>query len=65
MIPIHLKNLCLQEYHTHEIGSDLEQFLDANCDGQDWLATLPGELQEIFVLAILRNWYSPARQNLK
>ena len=65
MMPITLTNLCLQEYHPHEIGRDLEQFLDANFDGQDWLATLPSELQEIFVFGILRNWSAPARQNLK
>ena len=65
MMPITVTNLCLQEYHPHEIGRDLEQFLDANCDGQDWLATLPSELQEIFVFGILRNWSAPARQNLK
>ena len=53
MMPITLTNLCLQEYHPHEIGRDLEQFLDANCDGQDWLATLPSELQEIFVFLFI------------
>ena len=65
MIPRYLKNSCLQEYHSNEIGSDLEPFLDSNCAGQDWLAHLPTELQEIFVFAILRNWSAPARQNLK
>lgn len=64
MIPINLTNLCLQEYHPDEIGRDLEPFLDSNCAGQDWLAHLPTELQEIFVFAILRNWSAPARQNL-
>ena len=61
MIPIHSKNLCFQEYRPHEIDSDLEPFLDSNCAGQDWLAHLPVELQEIFVFAILRNWSVPAR----
>lgn len=65
MIPIHSKNLCFQEYRPHEIDSDLEPFLDSNCAGQNWLAHLPTELQEIFVSAILRNWSAPARQNLK
>ena len=65
MIPIHPKNLCLQEYRPNEIYSDLEPFLDSNCAGQDWLAHLPVELQEIFVFAILRNWSAPARQNFK
>jgi hypothetical protein len=65
MIPIHSKNLCFQEYRPHEIGSDLEPFLDSNCAGQDWLAHLPVELQEIFIFAILRNWSALARQNLK
>ena len=65
MIPINLTNLCLKEYHPDEIGRDLEPFLDANCDDQDWLATLASELQEIFVFGILRNWSAPARQNLK
>jgi hypothetical protein len=65
MIPIHSKNLCFQEYRPHEIDSDLEPFLDSNCAGQDWLAHLPVELQEIFVFAILRNWSAPARQNFK
>ena len=65
MIPIHSKNLCFQEYRPHEIDSDLEPFLDSNCAGQDWLAHLPAELQEIFVFAILINWSAPARQNLK
>ena len=65
MIPIHSKNLCFQEYRPHEIDSDLEPFLDSNCAGQDWLAHLPVELQEIFVIAILRNWSAPARQNFK
>ena len=65
MIPIHSKNLCFQEYRPHEIDSDLEPFLDSNCGGQDWLAHLPFELQEIFVFAILRNWSAPARQNFK
>jgi len=55
MIPRFPKNLCLQEYCPHEIDSDLEPFLDSNCAGQDWLAHLPVELQEIFVFAILRN----------
>ncbi len=65
MILIHPKNLCLQEYLPYEIDSDLEPFLDSNCAGQDWLAHLPTELQEIFVFAILRNWSALARQNLK
>jgi hypothetical protein len=65
MIPINLTNLCLKEYHPDEIGRDLKPFLDANCDGQDWLTTLASELQEIFVFGILRNWSAPARQNLK
>ena len=65
MIPINLTNLCLQEYHPDEIGRDLEPFLDSNCAGQDWLAHLPTELQEIFVFGILRNWSASARQNLK
>ena len=65
MILINLTNLCIQEYHPDEIGRDLEPFLDANCDGQDWLTTLASELQEIFVFGILRNWSAPARQNLK
>ena len=65
MIPIHSKNLCFQEYRPHEIDGDLEPFLDSNCAGQDWLAHLPTELQEILVIAILRNWSAPARQNLK
>ena len=65
MMPIHPKNLCLQEYRPNEIYSDVEPFLDSNCAGQDWLATLPSELQEIFVFGILRNWSAPARQNLK
>ena len=65
MMPIHPKNLCLQEYRPNEIYSDVEPFLDSNCAGQDWLAHLPTELQEIFVFGILRNWSAPARQNLK
>ena len=65
MIPRFPKNLCLQEYCPHEIDSDLEPFLDSYCAGQDWLAHLPNELQEIFVFAILRNWSAPARQNFK
>ena len=65
MIPIHSKNLCFQEYRPHEMDSDMEPFLDSNCAGQDWLAHLPVELQEIFVFAILRNWSAPARQNFK
>ena len=65
MMPIHPKNLCLQEYRPNEIDSDVEPFLDSNCAGKDWLAHLPTELQEIFVIAILRNWSAPARQNLK
>lgn len=65
MMPIHPKNLCLQEYRPNEIYSDVEPFLDSNCAGQDWLARLPTELQEIFVFAILRNWSAPARHNLK
>ena len=65
MMPIHPKNLCLQEYRPNEIYSDLEPFLDSYCAGQDWLAHLPVELQEIFVFAILRNWSAPARQNFK
>jgi len=36
MIPIHLKNSGLQGYRSSEIGSNLEQFLDPNCDGRDW-----------------------------
>jgi hypothetical protein len=59
MMPIHPKNLCLQEYRPNEIYSDVEPFLDSNCAGQDWLAHLPTELQEIFVFAILRNWSPP------
>lgn len=65
MITRYLKNSCLQEYHSNEIGSDLEPFLESYCAGQDWLAHLPVELQEIFIFAILRNWSAPARQNLK
>ena len=65
MMPIHPKNLCLQEYRPNEIYSDVEPFLDSNCAGQNWLAHLPVELQEIFVFAILRNWSAPARQNFK
>ena len=65
MMLIHPKNLCLQEYRPNEIYSDVEPLLDSNCAGQDWLAHLPTELQEIFVFAILRNWSAPARQNLK
>ena len=65
MMPIHPKNLCPQEYRPNEIDSDVEPFLDSNFAGQDWLAHLPTELQEIFVVAILRNWSAPARQNLK
>ena len=65
MIPINSKNLCLQEYHPHEIDSDLETFLDSHGAGQNWLAHLPVELQEIFVFAILRNWSAPARQNFE
>ena len=65
MIPIHSKNLCFQDYRPHEIDGDLEPFLDSNCAGQNWLAHLPVELQEIFVFAILRNWSAPARQNFK
>ena len=65
MMPIHPKNLCLQEYRPNEIDSDVEPFLDSHCAGQDWLAHLPTELQEIFVFAILRNWSAPARQNLE
>jgi len=65
MIPIHSKNLCFQEYRPHEIDSDLAPFLDSNCAGQNWLAHLPTEPQELFVFAILRNWSAPARQNLK
>jgi hypothetical protein len=65
MIPIHSKNLCFQEYRPHEIDSDVGPFLDPNCAGQDWLAHLPVELQEIFVIAILRNWSAPTRQNFK
>ena len=65
MMPIHPKNLCLQEYRPNEIYSDVEPFLDSNCAGQDWLAHLPTELQEIFDFAILRNWSAPARQKLK
>ena len=53
MMPIHPKNLCLQEYRPNEIDNDVEPFLDSNCAGQDWLAHLPTELQEIFVFAIL------------
>lgn len=52
MIPIHSKNLCFQEYRPHEIDGDLEPFLDSNCAGQNWLAHLPVELQEIFVFNI-------------
>ena len=65
MMPIHPKNLCLQEYRPNETYSDVEPLLDSNCAGQDWLSHLPTELQEIFVFAILRNWSAPARQNLK
>ena len=65
MMPIHPKNLCLQESRPNEIYSDVEPFLDSNCAGQNWLAHLPVELQEIFVFAILRNWSAPARQNFK
>ena len=65
MMPIHPKNLCLQEYRPNEIYSDVEPFLDSNCAGQNWLAHLPVELQEIFVFAILRNWSAPARQNFE
>ena len=65
MIPIHPKNLCLQEYPPHEIDIDLEPLLDSHCAGQDWLAHLPVELQEIFIFAIFRNWSAPARQNFK
>ena len=65
MITRYLKNSCLQEYRPNEIDSDVEPFLDSNCAGQDWLAHLPVELQEIFIFAIFRNWSAPARQNLK
>jgi len=64
----HEKNHWCANVQTHAKGANNYNWcpsFGSDHDGQEWVTALPDELQEIFVSAILKNWFTPANQDLK